>query len=40
VEFEEIVLDFPGFDENLRKIIVIRTAVGQGLKRTTDKLER
>ncbi|HUV67247.1 MAG TPA: YdbH domain-containing protein [Sedimentisphaerales bacterium] len=40
VEFEEIVLDFPGFDENLRKIMVIRTAVGQGLKRTTDKLER
>lgn len=40
VEFEEIVLDFPGFDENLRKIMVIKTAIGQGLKQTMDNLER
>jgi len=40
VEFEEIVLDFPGFDENLRKIMVIKTAIGQSLKQTTDNLER
>ena len=33
VEFEEIVLDFPGFDENLRELMIIKTAIGSALSR-------
>ncbi|WP_322608040.1 intermembrane phospholipid transport protein YdbH family protein [Pontiella agarivorans] len=32
VEFEEIVLDFPGLDDNLRKTMLIKTALGQGIR--------
>jgi hypothetical protein len=33
VEFEEIVLDFPGFGENLRQLMIIKTSFDQGFGR-------
>jgi hypothetical protein len=36
VEFEEIVLDLPGFEKNMREIMMIKTAFGQGIKQATE----
>ncbi|WP_372806475.1 YdbH domain-containing protein [Pontiella sp.] len=36
VEFEEIVLDFPGLGENLRKTMVIKTALSQGIRQVGE----
>jgi len=34
VEFEEIILDIPGFDEILRKVLIIKKAIGQEFEPT------
>jgi hypothetical protein len=39
VEFEEIVLDIPRFDENLRKLIAIKSALDVNINRAREKLE-
>ncbi|VGO22223.1 intermembrane phospholipid transport protein YdbH family protein [Pontiella sulfatireligans] len=40
VEFEELILEFPGFDENLRKLMIIKTAIGQNFKQMAKPSER
>ena len=39
VEFEEIVLDIPRFDENLRKLIAVKSALDVNINRAREKLE-
>jgi hypothetical protein len=39
VEFEEIVFEIPRFEENLRKLIAIKSEIGLNLKERTEKVE-
>ena len=40
VQFEEIMLDFPGFDENLRKLLVLQEREGRPGEEIPEKAER
>ncbi len=39
VEFEEIVVNIPRFEENLRKVLAIKSALDLNINRATEKLE-
>ena len=39
IEFEEIVFDIPRFEENLRKLIIIKSEIGLNLKKTSERVE-
>ena len=40
IQFEGITLDFPGFDENLRKLLVLKGQIGRKMNETPEDSER